>query len=95
VNDVPGHKTRDMSLRVNSIQIVFCCCFIFIATQLISTIIFYMFHLILSPSGISEKMKDTTTSDLSSVCCRADSGQQSPVLQENIKNTSIRKLWGK
>ncbi|KAG1946503.1 liprin-beta-2 isoform X2 [Pimephales promelas] len=44
---------------------------------------------------ISEKMKDTTTSDLSSVCCRADSGQQSPVLQENIKNTSIRKLWGK
>ncbi|KAK7160705.1 hypothetical protein R3I93_008387 [Phoxinus phoxinus] len=44
---------------------------------------------------VTEKMKDTTTSDLSSVCSRADSGQQSPVLQENIKNTSIRKLWGK
>ncbi|XP_051726974.1 liprin-beta-2 isoform X1 [Ctenopharyngodon idella] len=44
---------------------------------------------------ITEKMKDTTTSDLSSVCSGADSGQQSPVLQENIKNTSIRKLWGK
>ncbi|XP_048024726.1 liprin-beta-2 isoform X5 [Megalobrama amblycephala] len=45
--------------------------------------------------SITEKMKDTTTSDLSSVCSGADSGQQSPVLQENIKNTSIRKLWGK
>ncbi|XP_067245126.1 liprin-beta-2 isoform X2 [Chanodichthys erythropterus] len=44
---------------------------------------------------ITEKMKDTTTPDLSSVCSGADSGQQSPVLQENIKNTSIRKLWGK
>ncbi|XP_077104301.1 liprin-beta-2 isoform X3 [Siphateles boraxobius] len=44
---------------------------------------------------ITETMKDTTTSDLSPVCCRADSVQQSPVLQENIKNTSIRKLWGK
>lgn len=44
---------------------------------------------------ITEKMKDTTNSDLSSVSSGADSGQQSPVSQENVKNTSIRKLWGK
>ncbi|XP_058607439.1 liprin-beta-2 isoform X4 [Onychostoma macrolepis] len=44
---------------------------------------------------ITEKMKDTTNSDLSSVSSGVDSGQQSPVLQENVKNSSIRKLWGK
>ncbi|XP_026087036.1 liprin-beta-2 isoform X2 [Carassius auratus] len=44
---------------------------------------------------ITEKIKDTTSSDLSSVSSGVDSGQQSPVLQENIKNSSIRKLWGK
>ncbi|KAA0714629.1 polypeptide-interacting protein-binding protein 2 [Triplophysa tibetana] len=52
-----------------------------------------------SPEDVSlrntEKMKDTTSSDLSSLSSGADSGQQSPVLQENVKNTSIRKLWGK
>ncbi|XP_052008765.1 liprin-beta-2 isoform X3 [Xyrauchen texanus] len=45
--------------------------------------------------GSTEKMKDTTSSNLSSVLSGAESGQQSPVLQENVKNTSIRKLWGK
>ncbi|XP_042630915.1 liprin-beta-2-like isoform X1 [Cyprinus carpio] len=44
---------------------------------------------------ITEKIKDTTNSDLSSVSSGVDSGQQSPVLQENVKNSSIRKLWGK
>ncbi|XP_016106051.1 liprin-beta-2-like [Sinocyclocheilus grahami] len=44
---------------------------------------------------IAEKMKDMTNSDLSSVSSGVDSGQQSPVLQENVKNSSIRKLWGK
>ncbi|XP_056622691.1 liprin-beta-2 isoform X3 [Triplophysa dalaica] len=51
-----------------------------------------------SPEDVSlkntEKMKDTA-SDLSSLSSGADSGQQSPVLQENVKNTSILKLWGK
>lgn len=47
------------------------------------------------PTGITEKIKDTTNSDLSSVSSGVDSGQQSPVLQENVKNSSIRKLWGK
>lgn len=42
-----------------------------------------------------KKMQDTTNSDLSSVSSGAESGQQSPVSQENVKNTSIRKLWGK
>uniref|UniRef100_A0A9J7Y2W9 PPFIA binding protein 2a n=1 Tax=Cyprinus carpio carpio TaxID=630221 RepID=A0A9J7Y2W9_CYPCA len=44
---------------------------------------------------ITEKIMDTTNSDLSSVSSGVDSGQQSPVLQENVKNSSIRKLWGK
>lgn len=44
---------------------------------------------------ITEKMKDTTNSGLSSVSSVVDSGQQSPVLQGNVKNSSIRKLWGK
>ncbi|XP_059362184.1 liprin-beta-2-like isoform X3 [Carassius carassius] len=44
---------------------------------------------------ITEKIKDTTTSDISSVSSGVDSGQQSPVLQENVKNSSIHKLWGK
>ncbi|XP_067275377.1 liprin-beta-2 isoform X2 [Pseudorasbora parva] len=44
---------------------------------------------------ITEKMKDTNATDPSSVCSGADSGQRSPVLQENFKNTSIRKLFGK
>ncbi|XP_057183371.1 liprin-beta-2 isoform X1 [Triplophysa rosa] len=52
-----------------------------------------------SPEDVSlrntEKIKDTTSSDLSSLSSGADSGEQSPVLQENVKNTSIRKLWGK
>ncbi|XP_073709395.1 liprin-beta-2 isoform X1 [Misgurnus anguillicaudatus] len=46
-------------------------------------------------TGNTEKMKDTGSSDLSSLSSGADSGKQSPVLQENVKNTSIRKLWGK
>ncbi|XP_050990260.1 liprin-beta-2 isoform X2 [Labeo rohita] len=44
---------------------------------------------------ITEKIKDTASSDLSSASSGVDSGQQSPVLQENVKNSSIRKLWGK
>uniref|UniRef100_A0A9J7ZGR2 PPFIA binding protein 2a n=1 Tax=Cyprinus carpio carpio TaxID=630221 RepID=A0A9J7ZGR2_CYPCA len=51
--------------------------------------------LLLFPKGITEKIMDTTNSDLSSVSSGVDSGQQSPVLQENVKNSSIRKLWGK
>ncbi|XP_062404687.1 liprin-beta-2 [Sardina pilchardus] len=43
-----------------------------------------------------EKMEDTTSSDVSPMSSGADSGQQSPVSQENVKNTkSIRKIWGK
>ncbi|XP_026143583.1 liprin-beta-2 isoform X3 [Carassius auratus] len=44
---------------------------------------------------ITEKIKDRTNSDISSVSSGVDSGQQSPVLQENVKNSSIHKLWGK
>uniref|UniRef100_A0A672PHK6 PPFIA binding protein 2 n=1 Tax=Sinocyclocheilus grahami TaxID=75366 RepID=A0A672PHK6_SINGR len=58
-------------------------------------IITLLLLLLLSPKGIAEKMKDMTNSDLSSVSSGVDSGQQSPVLQENVKNSSIRKLWGK
>uniref|UniRef100_A0A3B4DB35 SAM domain-containing protein n=1 Tax=Pygocentrus nattereri TaxID=42514 RepID=A0A3B4DB35_PYGNA len=44
----------------------------------------------------TERMEDTNTSDLSPVSSGVDSGQQSPVSQENLKNNkSIRKLWGK
>ncbi|XP_036440766.1 liprin-beta-2 isoform X3 [Colossoma macropomum] len=44
----------------------------------------------------TERMEDTSTSDLSPVSSGVDSGQQSPVSQENLKNNkSIRKLWGK
>ncbi|KAK2895105.1 hypothetical protein Q8A67_012334 [Cirrhinus molitorella] len=45
---------------------------------------------------ITDKIKDTTIADLSPVSSGPlDSSQQSPVLQENVKNSSIRKLWGK
>ncbi|XP_049339495.1 liprin-beta-2 isoform X9 [Astyanax mexicanus] len=44
----------------------------------------------------TERMEDTSMSDLSPVSSGVDSGQQSPVSQENMKNKkSIRKLWGK
>ncbi|KAI4892389.1 hypothetical protein NFI96_011687, partial [Prochilodus magdalenae] len=44
----------------------------------------------------TEKMEDTSTSDPSPVSSGVDSGQHSPVSQENLKNNkSIRKLWGK
>uniref|UniRef100_A0AAR2KPH4 SAM domain-containing protein n=1 Tax=Pygocentrus nattereri TaxID=42514 RepID=A0AAR2KPH4_PYGNA len=47
-------------------------------------------------AGKTERMEDTNTSDLSPVSSGVDSGQQSPVSQENLKNNkSIRKLWGK
>uniref|UniRef100_A0A8C2IWU1 PPFIA binding protein 2a n=1 Tax=Cyprinus carpio TaxID=7962 RepID=A0A8C2IWU1_CYPCA len=55
----------------------------------------YLLAVCVCPTGITEKIKDTTNSDLSSVSSGVDSGQQSPVLQENVKNSSIRKLWGK
>uniref|UniRef100_A0A8B9K1A5 PPFIA binding protein 2a n=1 Tax=Astyanax mexicanus TaxID=7994 RepID=A0A8B9K1A5_ASTMX len=46
--------------------------------------------------GKTERMEDTSMSDLSPVSSGVDSGQQSPVSQENMKNKkSIRKLWGK
>ncbi|XP_066540436.1 liprin-beta-2 isoform X2 [Hoplias malabaricus] len=44
----------------------------------------------------TERMEDTSTSEPSSVSSGVDSGQHSPVSQENLKNNkSIRKLWGK
>ncbi|XP_072550705.1 liprin-beta-2 isoform X2 [Salminus brasiliensis] len=44
----------------------------------------------------TERMEDTSMSDPSPVSSGVDSGQQSPVSQENMKNKkSIRKLWGK
>uniref|UniRef100_A0A8B9K395 PPFIA binding protein 2a n=1 Tax=Astyanax mexicanus TaxID=7994 RepID=A0A8B9K395_ASTMX len=47
-------------------------------------------------SATTERMEDTSMSDLSPVSSGVDSGQQSPVSQENMKNKkSIRKLWGK
>lgn len=47
-------------------------------------------------AGKTEKMEDTTSSDVSPMSSGADSGQQSPVSQENVKNAkSIRKIWGK
>uniref|UniRef100_A0AAY4BED6 SAM domain-containing protein n=1 Tax=Denticeps clupeoides TaxID=299321 RepID=A0AAY4BED6_9TELE len=43
----------------------------------------------------TEKTDDTTSSDVSPMSSGADSGQQSPVAQENKNNKSIKKLWGK
>lgn len=60
--------------------------------------ILYMFNmkLFICHAGKTERMEDTSTSDLSPVSSGVDSGQQSPVSQENMKNNkSIRKLWGK
>uniref|UniRef100_A0AAY4BBU0 SAM domain-containing protein n=1 Tax=Denticeps clupeoides TaxID=299321 RepID=A0AAY4BBU0_9TELE len=45
--------------------------------------------------GKTEKTDDTTSSDVSPMSSGADSGQQSPVAQENKNNKSIKKLWGK
>ncbi|XP_063044550.1 liprin-beta-2 isoform X10 [Engraulis encrasicolus] len=45
--------------------------------------------------GKSDKSEDNTSSDISPMSSGADSGQQSPVSQENVKNKSIRKIWGK
>ncbi|XP_036390462.1 liprin-beta-2b isoform X1 [Megalops cyprinoides] len=44
----------------------------------------------------TEKMDDTTSSDLSPLSSGVDSGQQSPVSPENKKNQKgIKKFWGK
>ncbi|XP_061077185.1 liprin-beta-2b isoform X5 [Conger conger] len=44
----------------------------------------------------TEKLDDTTSSDLSPVSSGVDSGQQSPVSPENKKNhKGIKKFWGK
>ncbi|KAG9338133.1 hypothetical protein JZ751_027105 [Albula glossodonta] len=44
----------------------------------------------------TEKMDDTTSSDLSPMSSGVDSGQQSPVSPENKKNhKGIKKFWGK
>ncbi|XP_066556558.1 liprin-beta-2b isoform X4 [Amia ocellicauda] len=44
----------------------------------------------------TEKMDDTTSSDLSPLSSGVDSGQQSPVSPENKKNSKgIKKFWGK
>ncbi|XP_066556561.1 liprin-beta-2b isoform X7 [Amia ocellicauda] len=46
--------------------------------------------------GKTEKMDDTTSSDLSPLSSGVDSGQQSPVSPENKKNSKgIKKFWGK
>lgn len=47
-------------------------------------------------SAKSEKMDESTLSDVSPMSSGMDSGQQSPVSPENRKNQKgIRKLWGK
>uniref|UniRef100_A0A673Z4X4 PPFIA binding protein 2 n=1 Tax=Salmo trutta TaxID=8032 RepID=A0A673Z4X4_SALTR len=60
------------------------------------------FHLILTKTpyaaltGKSERLDESTLSDLSPLSSGVDSGQQSPVSPENKKNhRGIKKLWGK